>query len=246
MIRRKVSAAFLLRDGFTGQTIAGGSGIRCSIDGRPLFRPVWKKDGYLVLMDLEPGEHELVIKRSGYRDETVALSIKEDAMLEDSISLKPGVGYRFPSDTVRVTLSLKRGKVFSSGAQLWLGIQPRIRLVIAQELAKAGENSVRLFCGGSASLLPIPGHFLLMDSSAPELLYLRSLRSENGEFSSPLEAEHARGTELIPMQSYLADAEGTVRILLPEPGKLIGCFGGRVFEAQLSAGEQSLIWNLEE
>ena len=246
MIRRTVSAAFLLRDGFTGRTLTGSAGTLCLLDGRPIRRPVWKRDGYLVLTDLEPGEHELLVRRSGFRDECVTLRVKEEGMFEDTISLKPGAGYRFPPDTVRVALELKRGGSADPGAQLWLGVQPRTRLVIAQDKAEAGETKTRMFCEGTAALLPIPGHFLLADRTAPELVYLRYLRDENGEFTAPFGSAHPRGTELIPMQPYTADGEGKVQVLLPEPGTLTGFYGGKVFSAQLGAGAQTLIWKSEE
>ncbi len=240
MIDRTVSAAFLLRDGFTGTKLAGSSGTRCLLDGRPLRRPVWKRDGYLVLTDIAPGEHELLISRYGYRDELVKMEIRGGSPLEDTITLKPGQGYRFPPETVRVRLTVGRG-----GDRFWLGVKPRTRLVLAQERAEAGENKVRLFCEGSAALLPIPGHFLLTDSKAPELVYIRSLLDEECEFSVPLASAHDRGTELIPMQSYNADAEGSVQVLLREPGTLMGFFEGRVFSAELNAGTQTLNWGQE-
>ncbi len=66
MIRHSASAVFLMRDGFTGMTLTDGSATRCLLDGRPLRRPMWKRDGYLVLIDLTPGEHVLRILRNGY------------------------------------------------------------------------------------------------------------------------------------------------------------------------------------
>ena len=245
MIRRTVSAAFLLRDGFTGRTLTGFSGTRCLLDGRALQRPVWKREGYLVLTDIEPGEHELVVMRSGYRDERVKLNIRDGVTLEDTISLKPGEGYRFPPETVRVSLSLRRGENAASDETIWLGMQPRTRLVLAQERAEAGEVRARLFCEGNAALLPIPGHFLFADRTAPELIYLRHLRDEEGEFGEPLEATHPRGTELIPVQPYGSDADGTVNVLLKEPGTLIGFFDGRVFSAQMNVGRQTFAWRSE-
>lgn len=246
MIRRTVSAAFLLRDGFTGQTLTGSSGTLCLLDGRPLRRPVWKRDGYLVLTDLAPGEHELCIRRSGYREELVTLRLREGSVTEDTLSLKPGLGYRFPPETVRVSLSLRLAGKAASGVQIWLGVQPRTRLVLAQEKAAAGDSEARLFCEGSASLLPIPGHFLLANRAAPELVYLRSFRNEIGGFVPPLTAEHARGTELIPMQPYSADPSGTVQVLLREPGTLTGFYAGSVFSSKLNAGSQILEWTLED
>ena len=246
MIRRTASAVFLLRDGFSGATLTDGSSTRCLLDGRPLRRPLWKREGYLVLTDLEPGEHSLLISRRGYRDELVSILVSEGRPAEDTISLKPGVGYRFPHETVRVSLALRRGKDPAAGEQIWLGMQQRSRLRLAQEKAESGDGEAHLFCEGNASLLPIPGHFLLADKKTPELVYLRSLRGETGEFAPPLTLSHARGTEFIPIQPYSADEAGRVQVLLREPGTLVGFSGGKVFEALLSAGEQELEWKLED
>ncbi len=243
MIQHVVNAAFLLRDGFSGAVLADGSATRCLLDGRPLRRPIWKREGYLVLTDLAPGEHLLQISRRGYREEQVTVLVEEGRKpLEDTITLKPGAGYRFPSETVRVTLTLRQGKAAAASRRVWLGVAPRARFKLAQEKTEAGDEEAHLFCEGNAALLPIPGHFLLADKKTPELVYLRSLRSETGQFYPPLTLGHSRGTELIPMQSYDTDGDGRVQVLLREPGTLTGFLEGQVFEAQLQAGEQALEW----
>lgn len=244
MIRRTASAALLLRDGFTGATLTGGAATRCMLDGRPLRRPIWKKEGYLILTDLAPGEHVLCLSRSGYRDEELTIHVQDDATVEDTISLKPGAGYRFPRETVRVALTIRQAK--KGDSPLWLGLQPRTRLKLAREKAEAGDAEARLFCDGSPALLPIPGHFLVNDAKAPELVYLRSLVDETGEFSPPLAYTHSRGTELVPMQLYQPDENGCVQLLVREPGVLLGFCGGEVFSAELGEGEQKLEWKLEE
>ena len=245
MIRHSASAVFLMRDGFTGMTLTDGSATRCLLDGRPLRRPMWKRDGYLVLIDLTPGEHVLRILRNGYQEETVPLQVADGKMVEDTIALKPGAGYRFPSETVRVSLALRRSGAPAAGERIWLGISPRAKLKLAQEKAESGDAEAHLFCEGNAAQLPIPGHFLLADKDAPELAYLRSLRGETGEFAPPLAAAHGRSTELIPMQSYCADETGTVNVLLREPGTLKGFYAGSVYEAELQSGNQNLEWKLE-
>ena len=245
MIRHSVAAAFLMRDGFTGNVLADASGTRCLLDGQPLRRPIWKKEGYLVLTDLAPGEHRLTVSRTGYREETVTVLAAEGEPVEDTVSLKPGRGYHFPQGTVRVSLTLRRGREAAAGQQLWLGTVPRSRLKLAQEKAEAGEAEARIFCDGNPALLPIPGHFLMADGKGPELAYLRSLREETGRFYPPLKLSHLRGTELIPMQAYLSDEAGRVQVLLREPGRLTGFADGKVFEEQLREGEQELEWKME-
>ncbi len=244
MIRRTVSAALLLRDAFTGQTFSSGSSMHCLLDGRPLQRPIWKREGYLVLTDLAPGEHVLRVCRSGYRDELIRFTAEDGAPLEDTISLKPGKGYRFPPETVRVSLSLLRGGKPAPCERLWLGQQLRSRLRLAQEKAEAGDELVRVFCEGNVSQLPIPGHFLLTDKT-PELVYLRSVHGETAAFAPALTLAHVRGTQFVPMQSYETDDTGMLQVLLREPGTLFGFCGGKVFEAGLSAGGQDLTWKLE-
>ena len=64
MIRRKVDAVLLLRDGFTGRVVARD--VLCRVDGQPLRRPLWKQDGYLVLHDLAPGPHRVTLTRPGF------------------------------------------------------------------------------------------------------------------------------------------------------------------------------------
>ena len=245
MIRRMASAVFLIRDGFSGATLTNGAATRCLLDGLPLHRPLWKKEGYLVLTDLTPGEHILQISRSGFQDELISFSVNEEKPLEDTIALKPGAGYRFPRETVRVTLSLGRGGAPASSERIWLGIKPRTRLKLAQEKGDAGSAEVHLFCEGIAALIPIPGHFLMADKNVPELVYLKSLCDEIGEFTPPLAHDHGRGTELIPMQLYSADEAGTVRVLLREPGTLTGFADGKVYEVDLHSGEQMIEWDLE-
>ena len=243
MIRRMVSAVLLLRDGFTGQTLTNGSATRCLLDGRLLRQPIWKRDGYLVLTDLKAGPHILELRRNGYQVETVPLQVNDGTPIEDTVALKPGPGYRFPPETVRVTLALRR-KGAAAGERIWLGMRARPQLKLAQEKTASGDSEARLFCEGNAALLPIPGHFLFSDGKAPELAYLRSLHDEAGEFAPPLQSSHNRGTELIPMQAYALDGSGALQVLLREPGTLVGFADGTTFEAQLHAGEQTVEWKL--
>ncbi len=245
MIRHTASAVFLMRDGFTGVTLTDGSATRCTLDGRPLRRPLWKSDGYLVLTDLEPGEHILRISRSGFLDEVVTLQVADGRTIEDTVSLKPGVGYRFPAETVRVSLTLHSGEGPVSGERIWLGVLPRMQFKLAQEKAEAGDREAHLFYEANPALLPVPGHFLMIDEERPELVYLRTYRNETGEFYPALTCEHGRGTLLVPMQSYEADQEGKLCILFREPGTLIGFCGGTVYDTQLHSGENILEWDLE-
>ncbi len=245
MIQHTVSAALLLRDGFTGKTFADGSGTLCQIDGEPLRRPVWKKEGYLVLTDLPAGEHTLNIRRTGYLEETLHLNTVPGQVWEDTVALKPGIGYRFPQGTIRASITLTRKGKPAGGAELWLGVSSRVVLKLAQDKNAPAEQMIRVFCDGSPSRLPVPGRFLALDKSAPELLYLRSLSGENAELTEPMGTPHARGTELLPVQAYTADENGMIELLLQRPGTMTAFADGKLFTAELKEERQSIAWKLE-
>ena len=114
MIRRRVSAALLLRDGFTGFTLSPAAAILCRLDGRAI-RTMRKNDGYLVLVDLEPGDHTLSITVRGYREEVFPFTVPAQGALEAEIALTPGAGYPFPADTACLRVTVPGG----AGELLW-------------------------------------------------------------------------------------------------------------------------------
>ena len=101
MIHVRVSAVCRLRDGFTGRPIPLGA-ASCSLDGRRL-RPVEKPGGYLILTDLPPGRHLLVLRAAGYQEERTELETGE-RILETDVTLKPGAGYPLPPGAARLEL----------------------------------------------------------------------------------------------------------------------------------------------
>ena len=120
----------------------------------------------------------------------------------------------------------------------------RARLKIAQDPGKEPESTVRLFCQGNPEQLPLPGHFLAADAKGPERVFLRQLDGETGILDAPMEKAHPRGVELIPVQRYLTDGEGAVRVLLRNPGTLSVLCDGVWKTMEVTAGEQTLEWDL--
>lgn len=244
MIQRKVNAALLLRDGFTGRTFPDGAGTQCLLDGVRLRKPVWKQEGYLVLTDLAPGEHTLTLRRPGYREETVTFRAEPDRVLEDAIEFKPGEGYRFPEGTVRAAVSLLRGKQPADGARIWICAPGAAALRLAQDKNAPVEKVIRTYCVGSPARLPVPGHYLLADKAAPELVYVYTLGAESAELAEAPAAGHPRGTELLPVQAYTADADGRIEVLLRAAGTLTALFEGKIFTAELAQERQEIVWKL--
>lgn len=236
MIRRSVSAAFLLRDGFTGRPVAPAS-VLCAVDGYSV-RPMMKSDGYLVVTDLEPGEHLLSLRCFGYREEAVPLTVPAKGTAEGEIDLTPGAGYRFPPDTARLRLTVPG----APGEELWAAYPGRVKLKLAQK-KKAGKDTViRVFCAGDPARLPVPGTFLTIDETNPEVVRFLSVREEAGQLAAPLGKDHNRGVELRPARRFRTDGEGTVELLFPQGGEIHLFFRDQLKKTKLMPGDQTLLW----
>ena len=241
MIRRWVSAALLVRDGFSGGVFTSGAPFACALDGLPV-RPVWKAGGYLVLTELAPGEHTLTIRRPGYQPETCVFRAEEGVVHEDTVFLKPGPGYPFPAEAAALELTLLEGARAFSGP-VWLGMSGPVQLKLAQDDGAGPE--LRLFCRNPGAL-PVPGTFLLPGRQGGELARLRALEGETGRLDQPLAHRHARGTELIPVQRYRADEDGTLRAIFPRAGTVWLYCQGAVRSQELVPGTQRLAWTWKE
>lgn len=232
MIRRQVSAVLLVRDALTGRRLPADSGTLIALDGRahPALR---KPEGYLVLTDLTAGAHRLELRRRGYQDKQMELSVPEQGHYEGWADLLPGPGYPFPADTAWVYLKVtKKGRPLA-GETLWISGGEDGRLKLAQDSAKPGDRALKLFCRGPEQGIPVPGGFLLGE----ELVTVERLQNGTAALAGPLEQEHPRGQGLLPAQQYVTDesgqalyicraAEGTavlvrgrVEILTVEPGR---------------------------
>lgn len=244
MIRRWVSAALLVRDGFTGQPLSSGGGLLCRLDGRPI-RPLFKEGGYLVLTDLAPGVYTLTLGHRGFLEETVTLDIREGALLEETIPLRPGPDYPFQTQPVRLTVCLE-GEVPQTGAEFWAGVSGTVQLKLAQGKDAPLGREVRLFCKGASSGLPIPGWFLVEDGEGAELVHLQGLERELGRLESPMAQPHPRGTELVPMWRYRTGPDGTAQLLFRREGKVYLFCAGQCRTVALGPGAQELRWKIEE
>ncbi len=237
MIRRTVSAALLLRDSFTGRPVLPAAGILCHLDGKPV-RQVQKPEGYLILTDLEPGGHILSLRCKGYREEEIPLTVPERGVTERELDLTPGAGYPFPAETARLRLTVPG----AGGETLWAAMAGHSRLKLAQEKSREEKTAVRLFCSGDPARLPVPGTFLAIDEEGPELIRLRALRGDTGEFFAPMLKAHPRNTELRPARSYRADGEGKAELLFPRGGEVFLLCRDRWTRTEVSPGDQDLLW----
>ena len=245
MIQRMVSAALLLRDGFTLNILPDTSGTSCTLDGMR-YRPVMKSDGYMVLTDLSPGRHTLSIRRKGYQEERIVLNTILGYTIEELVDLKPGAAYPFPGETARVTMNLTSGKTVQNNARIFMGMPLRTKLKLAQAKNAKKTDTIRVFCQGARQWLPVPGYYLTADEDGGEILFVRNLEDETAFLEKAISLSHGRGTELVPVQPYLTNEDGCVHAIFRNAGDLYTFCDGKWKKHPLKSGEQSLTWNLAD
>ena len=244
MIQRVVSAALLVRDGFTGVPLPPGAVLVLLMDGRRRS-VVRKAGGWLILTDLPEGCHTLSLRCVGFCEEILTIETRYGAVWQKAVDLRPGPGYRFPPGTSYLTVTVKTSAGPTEGVELWAGKSGLTRVTASQ--SKAGQTELQLFCRGPMERLPVPGSFLFSGGSAPELVSLRELRSSGvGVLEEPLSADRKRGEELFPVRHFLTGGDGTAELSFPGGGELWLLCEGQVRSVTLQGEREELEWVLEK
>ena len=243
MITFRASAVCCVRDGYTGGAIEA-SRLLCALDGAP-YRPLGKPGGYLVLLNLSAGVHRLELRSAGYQEEWVEFRTGRGTQ-ELEITMKPGAQYPFPLGVTRLTLTCLERDQPAVGRQLWLAAPGAVELKIAQTKAEAGSQSLRLFAKGPVAPA-VPGTYLISDGANSEIVLLRALEEEIGEFLTPLQYAHSRGRPLLPAQRYHTDDAGTLSAVFREPCTVELCHadGKQLTSFKLNEGENQETVSLE-
>ena len=245
MIRHIVSVVLLVRNGFTGVPMPPGSVLVLLVDGRRCS-VVRKPGGWLILTNLPEGKHELSLRCVGFHEEVLTVEVRSGAVWEQAVDLRPGPGYWFPPGTTHLTATVKTsaGRP-AKGVELWAGKSGQTRVTVSQ--AKAEQREAQLFCRGPIVRLPVPGNFLFVGGSAPELVYLRKLRA-SGEASleKPLNADRKRGEELFPVRRFRTGEDGTAELSFPGGGELWLYCEGQVRSVALEKEREALELVLEK
>lgn len=238
MISIRADVVIKVLDGFTGQP-PQSSALRWELDGQ-VCRPVVKRDGYCVLINLAPGVHTLVIRGGVYQEERLEMECGGGSQ-ELLVTMKPGKGYPFGQAVTWLTLALqKKDKTPLAGQRIWIAVKnQQTMLRVAQDVIPAGEREGRLFCPETAKTLSLPRDFLLLDGPRSELCRVESL--ESGRFAQPTAFEHKRSCCLCPAQSYTTDQSGRVQAVFREPVPLEILAEGHpaLFPLELEPGENS-------
>ena len=213
MITFHASAVCRVRDGYTGRPLEAAA-LLCALDTLPV-RPLSKPGGYLILLDLSPGTHRLALRSHGYQEEWVEFSAG-GGTCELEITMKPGAGYPFREEIVRLELTVEEKGGPAAGRQLWLAAPGQRELKIAQTRAEAGAGEFRLYRRGPESAVH-PGAYLIADGGESEIVQLRRLDGDAACLAAPLLRSHGRGCPLLPAQLYRTDGGGGLSAVFQAP-----------------------------
>lgn len=247
MIRLHVNAILTVRDAFTGKEPMD-KGLAFMLDGQRIL-PEKKPGGVYVLLNLTPGEHVLSIVGTVFRTEILFLHCDDASRTEQLVLMKPNDAYPFGSAVtqLRLLLTTGQGKDEKPLANALLCLAAKsIEMKIAQEEVEEGACALRLFLRGRTERLQLPAQFFVQDGKQSEICTLLSLHDELGALQGPLAFRHKRGKTLLPCRMMRSDAAGIVTVYYREPAVLILFLPdeGKEKLVELSAGENSLKWNL--
>lgn len=215
MIRVRLSAALAVRDGYTGKPI-GRNTVRCFVDGQP-FHPEYRDGGYLLLLNLAPGAHAVVLQGTRYREEQVPLTVPETGHIERNITLKPAPNYPFYHEMTQLSISLQEKGLPVKGRTLWVAAQAAMSdLKLAQDAVEAGSYEAKLFFRGGAEGR-FPGNYLLVDGKKSEVVAILGAKEGQASFAAPLKYAHKRGVAFYPAQEYQTNQDGEILAFFREP-----------------------------
>ena len=140
-VTARVSLAVLLLDDLTGLPITG-SNARAWIEGQK--PPVKKNDGWNAFLQLPCGTYTVTAEGGTYMRTTAEVQV-EKKLVTLLMRLSPNRLYRIPPDSIRV-----EGKA-EPGAEITLFARGKQAAFKLQKDAKAGDASLSLYCGESAS-----------------------------------------------------------------------------------------------
>lgn len=238
MIRRRVSAVVRLWNGFWGQAVEGAQ-AQCQIDG-VMYKPICKPGGYLVWTDLANGTHTLSVTLAGFEPQTLIFSTSSQDVFNGCMVLKPDrTRYPVRGVVTQLDLCLQVNDKPLAQEKFWLCISNSPMMKIAQDIATAGSDTVRLFCNCPATALALPMPFLLDASQNPELVLLCTWDGQTGRLQTPLVHSHRRGSTLFVAQQYQTDEQGKACIWLREPGHVLVYQNERVYALTLIQGQNT-------
>lgn len=215
--KTKVSFVVCILDDFNGERVRGGNLTVMLAESRK--KPIRKKDGIFVFVDLEVMTYTLKIESDIYFSQSIRVDPDKIERLDPVIyvRLKPKLSYPFGS-----AATLMRGRIVdkAGGAVLNASVRAAVNTAdcakgrILQENVPRGSNTLLIAkLGGKIS----EGETLIIkekDESKTEICKISCLYEDTNSFGlcEPLKFDHKRGVFLFLLTETVPDKSGEIVI----------------------------------
>lgn len=152
-IKRKVSVAFRILDAITGKPVHHNY-VQLYVNGVKL-KTVYKKEGYLIALNLPDQIYEFEIISDVYQSERVVINLCDIHPSDPVIPviLNPGALYPGNVDMTSVNGKFSAGKSSSGYPDILVAYcRSNEKIKIAQEYAEKGSRCVKLYTSGNKEL----------------------------------------------------------------------------------------------
>ncbi|MEG0779884.1 MAG: hypothetical protein RR092_05580 [Oscillospiraceae bacterium] len=208
-LRRKVSAAVIVIDDFTGRPITGA---QVAVTAEGMGKPVRKQDGYFLFLDCTAPTLAITARALTYHPCTVQVALSALPPLRPvvKIRLTPNRSYRIPQQTTCLEGTASPG----ANLRVFCENDPR-PLRLLYDYAKGGEAGGRLIHLYDPTASDLEGkQFALLRKGEDKADFFEVQELQEGEegaclMTAPLERDCKKaGTTILPVTMAQADEKG--------------------------------------
>jgi hypothetical protein len=201
MIVTRIGCALITRDALTGRPLS--KEVLVTVDGAAA-RPEYRQGGYVLLLNLSQGKHEVTLRSPLHMTETITVT-PDGGAVERIVNMAP-------RDAAPVT---RAG--YTRGDLVTVAFEREPELRLGQDTAAGDVTQWRVVCRAAGALPGLPAEFLIIDGNDSERSILELISGETGQFRSGFARAHKRGSRLLPCVVCKADTRGEVTARL-RPG----------------------------
>lgn len=242
--RRRVSAAVLVIDDFTGQPVLGS---RVSVMAAGMLKkPVRKEDGYFLFLDCPGPSLEITVNAWAYHGRTVRVDLAALPTLRPvvKIRLTPNRNYSIPRQTTCVEGTAPPGTCI----RVFCENDPRPLRLLYDYVKNEGEECIiRLYDPTSSDLEGKQFALLRKGESEADFFEVREMRDTVEGcclMSAPLSRDCKKaGATVLPVSTAQADEKGA--FFLPLAAIAVKEYSCRIFWAAPGCDWQELSMELE-
>ena len=209
MISIKVSIIFQLFDGFTMKPLGRSAAVFA--DGVNAHAE-YRSGGYYVLVNLEPGWHELSIQSPYFQTERLRIEVSE-LPVRRYLSLKKTKNYPFSKQVTRLSVTCDESIYIAKRCD-------SNEFKLAQDSVNVGKTEFRLYIRKPPLGFYAGKKLLFFDGVRTEVSELLNYDGQTAKITRPLSYIHKRGTTIYPCEIYYPENRICFAVL-DEPSRVL-------------------------